>query len=1051
MHSFFRKSNFLPLFVLLLVEVILFIANYKHGAYFLGWDNLAPELNLSENIKRSFFGIWQEYRGLGLLDGMSFAANLPHYLFTGLLSFVLPENLVRYTFIFFTHLLGGIGIYYLLLELLHTYSFKRIASFFGSLFYLLNIATVQMFFIPYEVFTVHYAFLPILLLFAIKYLKSGKKKHLFWFSCMTLFSIPQAHVPTLFIVYGIALFTTLLFSFLQLGKIGLKRVVSILIVTVIINSFWAFPFAYSTLENAKVIANSKINQMGTEDIFRRNQAFGDLLDVVLLRGFALDFIDIKAPGINGYMMEDWREYANSLLFAIIGIFFFTIALLGGIKSIGTKKKQFYPFILLFIFSFLMLGTTIPLLSTFSSFFYSSVPYFFQIFRFTFTKFSILYAFSFSILFAFGTVAIFQLLGKNKYIKYVLILGFFVLIAGASFPSFRGHFFYTNLKEEIPQEYFAMIDYFKGKDHNTRIALLPQPSFWGWTYNQWGYRGSGFIWFGLPQATLDGAFYPWSRQNENYYWEITYAIYSGNANLLDSVLEKYQINWLVIDHSIITPFSPKSLYVENLEKLIKTSKKISFANSFGKNNIYQVTLNNKPQSFISLTNELPRIEPTYKANNIDQAYVEFGDYSSGTKKDTAEPEIYYPFRSLFTGKSQEEHEFRLKETESAYSLEFKIPDGFTTASLLIPPIESQSAQEIDRKDLSSSIPKIPEVHVGSKSFYPNLYNDDLPSSELYLNAQVKGGETITISVPKINGYYSYNSLTANDLFSRNAYSCINKPGETGFNKIELNNKKIVQLESIDTDLCYDVYLPNLTQQLSYLISVSSRNKNGRPFIVWLENQNSRRADIESYVLPSKDFTSNYFIQPPMEYYGLGYTLHLQNRSIGREKTTNEFENIQIHPFPFTFLTDIKIASDEKFRKQEFYSNFKVNHPNPSLYSVDISSQKNVPDTLLLSQSYHDGWKAYVVEDSKSRIKNFLQLAFPFLLGQEIKSHIVINNWGNGWKLDESQLHDKNTRIVIVYLPQYLEYGGFFLLGNFLLFSLGKVVHDRRRRRKEAVSL
>ena len=55
------------------------------------------------------------------------------------------------------------------------------------------------------------------------------------------------------------------------------------------------------------------------------------------------------------------------------------------------------FIALFIFSFLMLGNDIPYLKSFSTFFSDHIPYFFQAFRFTFTKFSILYVFSFSIL------------------------------------------------------------------------------------------------------------------------------------------------------------------------------------------------------------------------------------------------------------------------------------------------------------------------------------------------------------------------------------------------------------------------------------------------------------------------------------------------------------------------------------------------------------------------------------------------------------------------------------------------------------------------------
>lgn len=1030
MRAFIRLKNYFPLILLFFIEVALFVTNYQHGTYFLGWDNLAPEFNLIESFRRSFFGIWQEYRGLGLLDGMSFAANLPHYLFIGFLAFFLPDNLLRYCFIFLTHFLGGVGIYFLIKELLEKYTYKKIAAFFGSLFYLFNIATVQMFFIPYEVFTVHFASLPILLLFTIKYLNSGKKKHLLWLSIVTVCSIPQGHVPTLFIVYSFALFAVLGFSLIQQDKVGIKRSTVVLLITICINAFWAFPYAYSTLQNAEIIANSKINQMGTEDIFRRNQAFGDLLDVVLLRGFALDFIDIKTTGVTGYMMEEWRSYAYSPLFVSIGIVIFLIALLASIKAIISRQKQFYPFILLFVFSFLMLGTTIPVLSIVSSFFYNYIPYFFQIFRFTFTKFSLLYAFSFSIMFAFGVIAILQLFEKGKYVRIPFIILLFVLIISSSFLSFRGYFFYPNLKTSVPQEYFALIDYFNKQDRNTRIALLPQPSFWGWTYNQWGYRGSGFIWFGLPQASLDGAFYPWSRQNENYYWEMTYAVYSGNVDLLDSVVKKYHINWLVVDHSITTQFSPKSLYLENLERLISQSGKMKLSASFGKINVYQVNLVNKPESFISVANGLPSAEPVYQSNNLDQAYRDIGDYRSEVSgSDKSALDIYYPFRSLFTGKTQEEHEFILKETNDSYLFEFQVPSSIDNAVLLLPAINAQDILEINIDNYPASLVRAPTIHVGSESIHPPVYAE-VDSRPQDFRHKVSSGETIQVTIPKIYGFLSYSSAISDDLLSRNAYNCIGTEGESSFATSQLNNEKFFQLESNDTDLCYDVSLPNLPHRIAYLISISSRNKSGRPLILWLENQNSRRSDLETYLLSSSSFMTSYFIQPPMEYYGVGYTLHLQNHAIGQEKTINEVESIEVHPIPYAFLINMKVVDEKLNPRQFYYKDFEVDHPNPSLYYVTVNQENNrFPETLVLSQSYHEAWKAYVVDGWWSK-------TFPMLFGKELTNHEMVNNWANAWRIDPNILSpsDKQVTVAIIFWPQVLQYFGFALLPLPFVYAL-----------------
>ena len=81
----------------------------------------------------------------------------------------------------------------------------------------------------------------------------------------------------------------------------------------------------------------------------------------------------------------------------------------------------------FIFSFLMLGNDIPILNSVFNLFYNHVPLFAEAFRFTFTKFSILYAFSFSIFLTVGLSVILEFLSKFKYEKIILPLGFIAIL------------------------------------------------------------------------------------------------------------------------------------------------------------------------------------------------------------------------------------------------------------------------------------------------------------------------------------------------------------------------------------------------------------------------------------------------------------------------------------------------------------------------------------------------------------------------------------------------------------------------------------------------
>ena len=156
-------KNHWPIAFLTFISLVIFLTNYVPGTYLLGWDNTVPELNLFLNLKRVLSGVWQEYRGLGTLDGMSHTANIVHWAYIALLSLVLPANIVRYAFILLSHLVGGVGVYYLIKkEILPTLIKKgrdnfKLISLIGALIYQLNFMTVQMFYVPLELFVIHFA------------------------------------------------------------------------------------------------------------------------------------------------------------------------------------------------------------------------------------------------------------------------------------------------------------------------------------------------------------------------------------------------------------------------------------------------------------------------------------------------------------------------------------------------------------------------------------------------------------------------------------------------------------------------------------------------------------------------------------------------------------------------------------------------------------------------------------------------------------------------------------------------------------------------------
>ena len=256
----------------------------------------------------------------------------------------------------------------------------------------------------------------------------------------------------------------------------------------------------------------------------------------------------------------------------------------------------------------------------------------------------------------------------------------------------------------------------------------------------------------------------------------------------------------------------------------------------------------------------------------------------------------------------------------------------------------------------------------------------------------------------------------------AFFCMLQQAENEI--IQENGKKFLRLSAINAYNCSaSFWLPNLSHQYAYLISVESRNLEGQSLLFWLENLNIRKADIESYLPSDKGITTSYFIQPPMEKDGLGYALHFDNISIGQAKATNDLGKITVNLIPFNFLTSLKIVPAESrdnnnLKKTFNIDNFEVYHPNPSFYKVKIKSadwqaNNTEPILLTLSQSFEKGWLA-------SRGK-----------------HVLVNNWANGWIIDNPN-KEESQEIIIFFWPQLLEYLGLLLIPATLIL-IKKIKH------------
>ena len=119
------------------------------------------------------------------------------------------------------------------------------------------------------------------------------------------------------------------------------------------------------------------------------------------------------------------------------------------------------------------------------------------------------------------------------------------------PAFKGNLISPSMKTTIPNEYFELFEWFQNQPKR-RIATLPINSFWGWSYYDWDYQGAGFLWFGLRQPLMDREFDRWNPLNEQYYREMSQAIYEKNGVMFGKLFDKYDLGYVLLDENVIAP-------------------------------------------------------------------------------------------------------------------------------------------------------------------------------------------------------------------------------------------------------------------------------------------------------------------------------------------------------------------------------------------------------------------------------------------------------------------------------------------------------------------
>ncbi len=653
-----RRLNF---FLILLIGISIFLCykNYTPGTILSGWDTIHPEFNLGQYWQR-ITSVWQGHQGLGAPPSQAHASEIPRMLIYSLLFFIFSLNFVRYSYIFLMIVLGPIGVFlflkYILSREKNNTLVVDISAFLGALFYLLNLGTVQHFIVILEMFATNFGFLGFIFLYSTKFLDKSSKKNLLIFSLFIILSSAMAHTATLWYVFylGLVLYLITYSLFEKINKKTLlKKSLLLISLTLVLNLYWIMPNVYYSLNYGVEVTTSKIHRLFSEEAYLNNKDYGKFSDLLLFKNFLFNWNvydnpkNINAPSP---LMGSWIQHLKTPTVPAIGYLIALSAIIGAVVAFKKRKKALIALLPITLVACLFLLCDEPGISIFFDAARNLSPIFKEMFRFPFTKFSIYLIFAASVFFSYFNQTVLD--GVATFIKernkFKFFLTYFYtwlfLILFLALPAFEGNFLSKIIRVKIPREYYALFQWSQKADSG-RILALPLNSIYGWTYYNWDlgkenqiYQGAGFLWFGLKNPLINREFDRWYQPNEQCYREFSYALYSQNAILFEQLLDKYQIEYLLLDENVDSPggeADKHKLFYPETEKILSQITAVKEEKKFGdKITIYR----NTAFKSLPLVKNYQTVAPAFKLNYLDQVFIDQGNYISGNS-------LIYPARNI----------------------------------------------------------------------------------------------------------------------------------------------------------------------------------------------------------------------------------------------------------------------------------------------------------------------------------------------------------------------------------------------------------------------
>ncbi|MCK4781686.1 hypothetical protein KAS79_02030 [Candidatus Parcubacteria bacterium] len=494
MLSFLKgKLNIEHLYIFLIFLSCLVFLFWVEPGYILRGGDVSLSINPSYDLRH--LSTWIEDNG-----GRYIILNRHYFVlfFYFLKSAGVPLFFITGLYLFFHHLIAGLGMYYLSRLLFSEEKNKTLISFLASIFYLFSPACLNL----YYAFAPYY-FLPLLLALFIDGFRKGK---FFMYSvlfavCLYPGIIHALPNPKSFVfIFSLVGFTSLHLIFFEKAKIKklFLYLLFILVSCLALNAWFFLPYLVNIFKSDYVSFLIRSNPLWGDPTkgLVGGEGYCTILSTLRL------FFGMNVPVLKEkyYLSLDLIKITNYIypFLAFLSIFF-----VSRIKKITAKRVLLLFFIALF-FMFIAKGPNPPL-GAINKNLLLHVPLY-KMFRST-GEVLVILAICFALLTGFTLGAMLMRI-KNKIGKAMLVAMAFVFLFVNSYPLFLGYITLnrgrfpnsdpTKHGIKIPESYYAVGNYLKSKEDNDKVLLLPLRDY---EVTKWGFFGPTILPSLLERPTL----------------------------------------------------------------------------------------------------------------------------------------------------------------------------------------------------------------------------------------------------------------------------------------------------------------------------------------------------------------------------------------------------------------------------------------------------------------------------------------------------------------------------------------------------------------------